>query len=420
MMRFVGRSKLAWMRWSMDKRQYFPQLVQKPYGKDLVYFDSGATAMTCQPAIDAMMDYYTNNSASVHRGANYLSDIATDKFEAARKSIQEFVGAKDVNEIIFTKGTTDGLNLLASSFGGSVLKPQDEVLVTEMEHHANLIPWQQICAKTGATLKIWPITAKGELDSSIPLEERITDQTKIIAVTQTSNALGTNNPICDITQAAHAKKAYVVVDAAQSVPHLQIDVVNLDADFLVFSSHKMFGPTGVGALWGRKELLDAMPPYQTGGHMVEHVTLKDATFAPVPTKFEAGTQAIAEVIGFGAAAEFLSNLDRDALHRHELNLMERMVEGMKKLPGVRIFGEATDKSAIVSFAVNGVHPHDISSIVDRSGVAIRAGHLCCQPVMQKFGVSAFARASIAFYNTEEEVDVFLESLKNVGELFHGR
>lgn len=398
-------------------RKEFPQLLQKPYGKDLVYLDSGATSLTPKKVIDAIVDYYTNNSASVHRGAHYLSEKATDAFEKVRVKVRNFIGASDSDSVVFTKGTTEGANLIAQSFVKHNLKPGDEILVTEMEHHANFVPWQQIAKEIGAVLKWIPIDEKGDLVAD--WESYFTEKTKLFCVTHTSNVIGAVNPVKALSKKAHAVGAHVVVDAAQAVPHEAVDVADLDCDFLIFSAHKMFGPTGVGVLYVREPLLDSMTPYQFGGAMVDSVSLKATTFLPGPERLEAGTPNVAGVIGLGAAVDFLRALPRNEVQAYETHLTESLLSKLSSVPSLNVVGQPKNRAPIVSFLIDGIHPHDISSIVDRDGIAIRAGHMCAQPLVHHYGVSAFSRASLSLFNTEAELDQLVNSLKKVVRLFHG-
>ena len=397
-------------------REDFPILRQRVRGKPLVYLDNAATSQKPQVVIDALTRFYTAENANIHRGVHYLSERATVAYGEAREKVARFLNARSSSEIIFTRGTTEGINLVAQSYGRTHLKPGDDIVITVMEHHSNIVPWQLVCEQTGATLRAAPISDEGELDVDA-FERLLGDRTRLVAVVHLSNALGTINPIKRLVALAHARGIPVLVDGAQAAPHLRVDVQDLDCDFFVFSGHKVFGPTGVGVLYGREALLDRMPPYQGGGDMIATVTLQRSTWAPLPAKFEAGTPMIAQVIGLGAALDYVSELGLDAIASWEQELLGYATERVRQIEGIRLIGTAREKASVLGFVLQGVHPHDIGTVLDDAGVAIRAGHHCAQPVMERFGVPATARASFAFYNTRAEVDVLVEGLMTVKKMF---
>ena len=390
-------------------RAQFPALRQLVYGKNLVYFDNGATSQKPQIVLDAINAYYAKDNANIHRGVHYLSQQATNAYELARKTIQSALNADKSEEIIFTKGTTDGINLVANSFG-ELLSAGDEILITAMEHHSNIVPWQMLCARKNLVLRVAPINQKGELIEE-EFDKLCTTKTKLIAITHISNTLGTINPVKEIIQKAHAVGAKVLVDGAQSIQHMPIDVQDLDCDFFVFSGHKVFGPTGIGVLYGKYALLDAMPPYQGGGDMIAKVTFEQTTYNELPFKFEAGTPHIAGGICLGKAFEFLDALDMDAIQVYEKELAAYAQDLIETIDGVRIIGEAKNKTSVVSFVVDGIHPFDIGTLLDKQGIAVRTGHHCTQPLMSFYGIPGTVRASFAFYNTKEEVDIFITALE---------
>ena len=397
-------------------RSQFPALGQEVYGKPLVYLDSAASAHKPQSVIDAEMACYQEIYSNVHRGVHFLSQRATEAYESARQKVQQFIKAPSPEEIVFVSGTTEAINLVASSFGKSRVGEGDEVLITAMEHHSNLVPWQMLCEETGANLVVAPIDDRGALI----LEEllaRMTERTKIVACGHISNALGTINPIREITQAAHERGIPVVVDGAQAAPHMPVDVSALDCDFYVFSAHKMFGPTGIGALYGKREHLETMPPYQGGGEMILSVSFEHTKYAPPPARFEAGTPNIAGAVGFGAAVDFMGTLDPIALAAHEDDLLAYATSQLEAVDVIRLIGTAEKKASVVSFLVDGVHAHDVGTILDREGVAVRVGHHCAQPVMDFFGVAATARASMAVYNTRSDIDRLVEGIHKIHEVF---
>lgn len=396
-------------------RHHFPLLRQLVNGKPLVYFDNAATSQKPQVVIDAMVRYYETENSNIHRGVHYLSERATQAYEGVRLKVRDFMHAEDHDEIIFVRGATEAINLVAHSFGRKYVHAGDEILVSEMEHHSNIVPWQILCEERGATLKVIPMNDRGELLIE-EYERLLTEKTKIVAVTHVSNALGTINPVKELVARAHARGIPVLVDGAQAVPHLRVDVQDLDCDFYVFSAHKMFGPTGVGILYGKRKWLEAMPPYQGGGDMIKSVTFEKTTYNDLPYKFEAGTPNIGGGIGLGAAIDYLHEIDLNAIQQLEHDLLAYATEKILTIPGVRIIGTARHKAGVLSFTMEGVHPHDIGTILDVEGVAIRTGHHCAQPVMKHFGVPATARASFALYNTKEEVDAFIKALHKVIEV----
>jgi cysteine desulfurase/selenocysteine lyase len=397
-------------------RQDFPILSQRVRGKPLVYLDNAATSQKPRAVIDAISRFYTAENANIHRGVHYLSERATVAYDAVREQVARFLNAGSAREIVFTRGTTEAINLVAQSWARNTLRPGDEILLTGMEHHSNIVPWQLVAGQTGATVRAVPLTDAGELDLDA-FERLLSDRTRLLAVVHLSNALGTINPVRQLIARARERGVVTLVDGAQSAPHLPVDVQAMGCDFYAFSGHKVFGPTGIGALYGRAALLERMPPWQGGGDMIETVTLERTTFAPPPARFEAGTPAIAEVIGLGAALTYIETVGRTAIAAWEEELLTYATERVGELEGVRIIGTARDKASVLSFAVEGVHPHDVGAVLDDDGVAIRAGHHCAQPVMQRFGVPATARASFAFYNTRSEVDALVRGIRRVRTVF---
>ena len=397
-------------------RADFPVLHQNIHGEPLVYLDSAASSQKPNQVIDAVSEFYRHDYANIHRGVHQLSQRATDLYEGARDKVRQFVNATTDREIVFTRGATEAINLVAQSFVRPNIEPGDEILISHMEHHANIVPWQMLCEQTGAKLKVIPMTETGELDLSY-FDEMLTDRTKILGIGHVSNALGTINPVKSMVAKAHAKDIPVLVDGAQAVPHMAVDVQDLDCDFYVFSGHKMLAPTGIGVLWGREELLKAMPPYQGGGDMILSVSFDNTIYSEVPFKFEAGTPHIAGAIGLGAAIDYMLDIGLDEIAAHEHYLLELTTQKLSDMPGVRLIGTAADKAAVVSFMLDGIHPHDIGTIFDQQGVAIRTGHHCAQPVMEFFDIPATARASFAFYNTEKDVDALVSAIEKTQELF---
>jgi cysteine desulfurase/selenocysteine lyase len=397
-------------------RADFPILTERVHGKPLVYLDSANTSQKPEPVLKAMDAYYRHANANIHRATHLLSERATQLYEGARAKAAAFVNAPDLHSIVLTKGTTDGINLVAQSYGRSTLRPGDEIVISWLEHHSNIVPWQILCQQTGATLRVAPINDLGEVDLDA-YAALLSPRTKIVAVSHVSNALGTINPVREIIEQAHARGAVVLIDGAQAVPHLPVDVQALDCDFYVFSSHKMFGPTGVGVLYGRRSLLDAMPPYQGGGDMIASVTFEKTCYNVVPYKFEAGTPNIGGVVGFGAAVDYLTSLDREAALAHEDAVLEYATTRLREFPSARVIGEARQKTGVLSFVLEGVHPHDAGTILDREGVAVRTGQHCAQPVMDRYGVAATIRASLGIYNTREDIDALMRALTRVVEVF---
>jgi cysteine desulfurase/selenocysteine lyase len=397
-------------------RKDFPVLDEPIHGKRLAYLDSAATSQKPRQVLDAIRRFYEHDNSNVHRGVHLLSERATRDYEAARDKVRDFIHAAHREEVVFTRGTTEAINLVANSFARPRLKKGDEILVTAMEHHSNIVPWQLACEATGATLKVVPITDDGELRMD-EFARLLSAKTKLVAVGHVSNALGTVNPVEDIVRQAHAKGVPVLVDGAQAVPHMAVDVQALGCDFYAFSGHKMYGPTGIGVLYGRRELLEAMPPWQGGGDMIRSVSFEKTTYNDLPYKFEAGTPDIAGAIGLGAAVDYLQSIGLDAVAAHEHDLLDYATRQLTAIPGVRVIGTARRKAGVLSFVIDGVHPHDIGSLVDRDGVAIRTGHHCAQPVMERFGVPATCRASFGLYNTVEDVDALVASLRKVVEMF---
>lgn len=397
-------------------RDDFPILSRPVRDKALVYLDNAATTQKPRCVIEAVRRYYEEDNANIHRGVHILSVRATDLHESARHKVQRFIGAARPEEIIFTRGATEAINLVAQSYGRHRVGAGDEILITTMEHHSNIVPWQILCEQTGARLRVLPINDEGELILE-ELDGLLTERTKLVGVVHLSNALGTVNPVGQIIHRAHERAIPVLVDAAQSVPHLAVNVRELDADFLVFSGHKIFGPTGIGVLYGKRALLDAMPPYQGGGDMIASVSLEKTTYADLPAKFEAGTPNISGAIGLGAAIDYVSKIGLDAIAAYEHDLVEYATGRLSEIPEVRLVGTARERASVVSFVVEGVHPHDVGTVLDQEGIAIRTGHHCAQPVMQRFRVPATARASFAFYNTHGEVDALVAGVRRTIEVF---
>jgi cysteine desulfurase / selenocysteine lyase len=397
-------------------RADFPILRQKIRGKPLVYLDNAATSQKPQVVINAITRYYERDNANIHRGVHFLSEHATEEHEAARADVQQFLTAAHSREIVFVRGTTEAINLVAQSFGRTNVGPGDEVLITGMEHHSNIVPWQLLCEEKGATLRVAPINNRGELllDEFASL---LGPRTKIAAITHVSNALGTVNPVRQMISLAHERNVPVLVDGAQAVPHIQVDVQALDCDFYAFSGHKLYGPTGIGVLYGKSALLEAMPPYQGGGDMISSVTFEKTLFNKLPYKFEAGTPHIAGAIGLGAAIRYLNGLGIDKVAAHEHDLLSYAESAVSAIPGVRLVGTAKERAGVLSFVMEDIHPHDVGTILDQEGIAIRTGHHCSQPVMQRFDIPATARASFALYNTREEVDALVSGIRKVREVF---
>jgi cysteine desulfurase/selenocysteine lyase len=397
-------------------RKDFPLLSRNFHGKPVVYLDSAVSGQMPLSVIERMAKYEREEHTNVHRGVSTLSQEATDFYEAARDKVRAFLGAKSSKEIVWTRGTTEAINLVTQSYGRLVVHPGDEILLSAMEHHANIVPWQMLAQERGATLKVIPMTDEGELmlDS---LDELLTEHTKIVGVVHVSNVLGTVNPVKEIIAKAHAKGAVVLVDGAQAVPHLKVDVQDLDADFYVFSGHKLSGPTGIGVLYGKLAHLEAMPPWHGGGNMIRSVTWEKTTYVPAPGKFEAGTPPIAAAIGLGAALDYLNDLGLDRIAAYEHELLGYATQRLEEIPGLRILGKAKEKASVISFVAEGIHPHDMGSLLDGEGIVVRAGHHCAQPVMTRLGVPATTRASFAYFNTREEVDLLVNAIIKAMELF---
>ena len=394
----------------IDKiRADFPILKREVNGKPLVYFDNAATSQTPQVVIDAIVDYYSNYNANIHRGVHSLSQEATDKYEGARLKIQKHFNIKESYEIIFTSGTTHSINIVATGFE-SILNEGDEIIVSALEHHSNIVPWQMLCEKTGAILKVIPMNEEGELIMS-EYDKLLSDKTKLVFTNHISNALGTINPIEEIIEKAHAIGAAVLIDGAQACPHIKPDLQKLDVDFYVTSAHKIYGPTGVGILYGKEEWLTKLPPYQGGGEMIKEVTFEKTTYADLPHKFEAGTPNVSGVIAFGVALDYANNIGFDVIEKREKELLEYATEKLLTIDGLRIYGTTAHKTSVISFNIQGIHPYDIGTIVDKLGVAVRTGHHCAQPIMDFYKIPGTVRASFSFYNTFEEIDVLVESVK---------
>ena len=397
-------------------RADFPILAQTVHGHKLVYLDNAATSHKPKVVLDAILHYYQFDNANIHRGVHYLSERATEEYEAARNGVQGFLHAGRASEIIFVRSTTEAINLVAQTYGRVHVGRGDEVLITAMEHHSNIVPWQLVCEEKDAKLRVAPINDRGELILE-EFEALLSARTKIVAVGHVSNALGTVNPVGEIIRLAHQKNIPVLVDGAQAVPHMVVNVQALDCDFYAFSGHKVYGPTGIGALYGKAALLDQMPPYQGGGDMISSVTFEKTVYNRVPHKFEAGTPHMAGAVGLRAAIEYLDKLGLDTIAAYEHELLSYATDRVSALPGVRLIGTARQKAGVLSFVMDGVHPHDIGTILDQAGIAIRTGHHCAQPVMERFGVDATARASVSFYNTKEEIDRLVGGIEKVREVF---
>lgn len=397
-------------------RADFPILRQQIRGCPLVYLDNAATSQKPKAVIDAIVRYYEHDNSNIHRGVHYLSERATEEYEAARKILQSFLGAARPAEIIFVRGATEAINLVAQTYGRTHVAAGDEVLITAMEHHSNIVPWQLLCEEKGAKLRIAPINEDGDLVLE-EFEPLLGPRTKIVAVGHISNALGTINPVATITRMAHAKKIPVLVDGAQAVPRVAVNVQELDCDFYAFSGHKAYGPTGIGVLYGKAALLEQMPPYQGGGDMISSVTFEKTIYNKVPHKFEAGTPNISGAVGLRAAIEYLDHVGMDNIAAHEHELLEYATDAISEIPGVRLVGTAKQKAGVISFVMDGVHPHDIGTILDQEGIAIRTGHHCAQPVMERFGVDATARASFGLYNTKQEIEALVRGIQKVHEVF---
>ena len=397
-------------------RAEFPALDQRVHGKPLVYLDNAATTQKPRQVIDRIVRYYTEENSNVHRGVHYLSEVATAAYEGARTTVKRFINARDEKEIVFTRGTTEAINLVASAWGRRNVGRDDEVLITAIEHHSNIVPWQMLCDERGAKLRVAPVNDAGEVVLE-EFERLLNPRTKIAAFGHASNALGTINPVKRMTEMAHAAGALVVIDGAQGVPHIAIDVRDLDCDFYAFSGHKVYGPTGIGVLYGKQAILEAMPPYQGGGDMILSVSFEKTTYNALPYKFEAGTPNIAGVIGLGSALEYVSDAGIENIAAHEQDLLRYATGRLREIKGLRLIGTAAEKASVISFTLEGVHPHDIGTILDQEGIAVRTGHHCAQPLMMRFNVPATGRASFGMYNTRAEVDALVAGLHKVIEVF---
>ena len=405
------------LKFDVEKvREDFPILHQDIYGKPLAYLDNAATTQKPQAVVDALTRYYTEDNSNIHRGVHALSLRATDAYESVRETVRSFLGAADRDEIIFVRGATEGINLVAATYGAANIGEGDEVVITNLEHHSNIVPWQIICNDKGANLRVVPMDDRGELDLDA-YEKLLTPRTKIAALSHVSNALGTINPVAEMIRIAHDRGIPVLLDSAQAVPHMPVDVQALGCEFLAFSAHKVYGPTGVGAVYVRKDIMESMPPYQAGGDMIAMVTFEKTTYNKIPYKFEAGTPNIAGVIGMGAALDYVTGLGWDGLLAHEEDVVQYTVDTIGGLDGVHLIGTPKRRTGVVSFEIEGVHPHDAGTILDREGIAVRAGHHCSQPVMDFFGVPATVRASFGLYNTRSEVDRLADGIRKVREVF---
>lgn len=397
-------------------RADFPILKQQVHGKPLVYFDNAASSQMPQPVIDRLVRYQTTQHANINRAVHYLSELATNEYEEARRKLQRFINAREEREVIFTSGTTDAINLVMHGYGRKFIQAGDEIILTTLEHHANIVPWQMLAEEKGAKIRVVPINDSGELLLE-EYQKLFNERTRFVGVMHVSNALGTINPIKQMIAFAHARGVPVLVDGAQAVPHMKVDVQDLDCDFYAFSGHKMCGPTGIGVLYGKAEQLERMQPYKGGGDMILSVTFAKTTYNTIPHKFEAGTPPIAAAIGLGAAVDYLSAIGMERIAAHEHALLDYATAQIKQLPSVRIIGNARNKAAVISFAIDGVHPHDIGTLLNQEGIAVRTGHHCAQPVMQRYNVAATSRASFAFYNTMAEVDALITGIRTVQKVF---
>ena len=393
-------------------RQDFPILNKKVRGKNYVYFDNGATSQTPKSVIDRMSFYYENENANVHRGVHYLSQIATDAMEAARERIRKYINAPSIEEVIFTKGTTESINLVAHSFGKAFIEERDEIIVSEMEHHANIVPWQIMCEERGAILKVIKINDDGSLNIE-SFKSLLNSKVKLVAIAHTSNVMGIINPIKKLIELTHNEGIPILIDGAQAVPHTRVDVMYLDCDFYVFSAHKMYGPMGIGILYGKKKYLEKMPPYQSGGEMIKDVSFEKTIFNELPFKFEAGTPMVADIIGFAEAINYLENLGLDKIQDYEHKLLEYGTKKLIEIEGLRIIGTNENKASVISFVMEGIHHYDAGSLLDQMGVAVRTGNHCAQPLMKRMNINGTIRASFAFYNTYEEIDIFVKAVKRM-------
>lgn len=397
-------------------REDFPILSREVYGKPLIYLDNGATTQKPRLVVDALVDEYYSVNANVHRGVHYLSQQATELHEGSRRTVQQFINARSTNEVIFTRGTTEAINLLVSSFGEEFMQEGDEVILSVMEHHSNIVPWQLLAARKGIAIKVIPMNDRGELLLD-EYEKLFSDKTRIVSVMQVSNVLGTVNPVKEMIATAHAHGVPVLIDGAQSVPHLKVDVQDMDADFFAFSGHKIYGPTGVGVLYGKEEWLDRLPPYQGGGEMIQHVSFERTTFNELPFKFEAGTPDYIGTTGLAKALDYVNGLGIEHIAAHEHELTAYAMQRLKEIPSMRIFGEAAHKSSVVSFLVGDIHHFDMGTLLDRLGIAVRTGHHCAQPLMQRLGIEGTVRASFAVYNTKAEIDALVAGVERVSKMF---
>ena len=397
-------------------RKDFPILAQQVHGKPLVYLDNAATSQKPQSVLDTLNRYYTTENSNIHRGIHYLSEQATADYEESRSKIRRLVNASDDREIIFVRGTTEGINLVAGSYGRANVGEGDEVIISAMEHHSNIVPWQILCQERGAQLRVVPMNDDGELLVD-EYERLLGPRTRLVSMVHVSNSLGTINPVRRVIEMAHSRGVPVLVDGAQSAPHMNVDVQDLDCDFFAFSGHKLYGPTGIGVLYGKADLLESMPPYQGGGDMIKSVSFEKTTYNSLPYKFEAGTPNIAGTIGLGAAVDYVNSIGLESIESYEHELLEYGTKALSSISGLRLVGTARKKAGILSFVLEGVHPHDIGTILDSEGIAVRTGHHCTQPVMERFGVPATARASLAFYNTREEIDALVKGIDKVMEIF---
>ncbi len=396
-------------------RNQFPLLHQEVNGNPLIYFDNAATTQKPKVVLDAIQRYYEIDNSNIHRGAHTLADRATQQYEETRESIRAFIGARESAEIIFTRGTTEGINLVAKTFGSTFIQKGDEIIISTLEHHSNIVPWQMLCEQNGAVLRVIPITDAGELIQE-EFEKLLSPKTKLVSIVHASNALGTINPVKRIIDAAHAVGAKVLVDGAQSASHLEVDVLNLDCDFLVFSAHKLYGPTGLGVLYGKRELLEAMPPFLGGGEMIREVTFEKTTYNTIPFKFEAGTPSIAEVIAFKPALDFITSIGKSNIHRYEHDLLKYTVELLQDVKGIIPVGTAAEKIGVFSFNIQSMHPFDVGQLLDAKGIAVRTGHHCTQPLLKRLGLEGTVRASFAVYNTRAEVEVFAQAVTKIAKL----
>jgi cysteine desulfurase/selenocysteine lyase len=397
-------------------RDDFPILKEKVYDKPLVYLDNAATSQKPKTVLEAIARFYNEDCSNVHRGVHLLSARATDAYEGVRVKVQRFLNAREAREIIFVRGTTEAINLVAQTYGRAHVKTGDEIVITAMEHHSNIVPWQMLCEEKGARLRVAPINDRGEMVFE-EFEKLLTPRTRLVAAAHVSNALGTINPVRQIIETAHRLNVPVLIDGAQAVPHLRVDVQQLDCDFYTFSGHKVYGPTGIGVLYGKASLLESMPPYQGGGDMISSVTFEKTLYNTIPYKFEAGTPNIAATMGLGAAIDYVNRIGLENMAAYEQELLAYATKAISEIPGVRLIGTAGEKAGVLSFVLDGVHPHDVGTVLDQEGIAVRTGHHCAQPVMERFGVPATVRASLAFYNTKKEIDALAAGMRKVKEIF---